>query len=160
MHANKEIYETTFAFVYWFLHPSPQSPTLKLHEIVKEYWDGGHCWACGIVLLRSIIYPCTLVPVLPGFLDGSINQHNAFSQHEQFFINPYGSQAEWRCHNLGRHDLLLLYLTTFQVTNPRAFLTIRPPAAATKHTMVCLFFYNSRVDMLILLLTYILELYI
>ena len=79
---NKEMYSTVFAFVYWFSHLSPQSPTLKLHEVTKEYWDGGRCQACRIVPLRSIIYPCTLAPVLPGFLDGSINQHNAFSQHE------------------------------------------------------------------------------
>jgi len=93
---NKEMYSTVFAFVYWFSHLSPQSPTLKLHEVTKEYWDGGHCWACGIVPLRSIIYLCTLAPALPRFLNGSINQHNAFSQHEWFFISPYGSQTEFQ----------------------------------------------------------------
>src|SRR5258708_9649810 len=70
---NKEMYSTVFAFVYWFLCLSPQSPTLKLHEVTKEYWDVGHCQACGIVPLRPIIYPSTLAPVLPAFLNASIN---------------------------------------------------------------------------------------
>ena len=32
--ANEEMYSMTFAFVYWFSHPSPPSPTLKLSRLV------------------------------------------------------------------------------------------------------------------------------
>ncbi len=61
---NKEMYSTVFAFVYWFLHLSPQSPTLKLHEVTKEYWEA---------LLTSIML--------------SVNMNNSLSVHMDLKLN-------------------------------------------------------------------------